>query len=380
MVLDFVDSDGGSTPSASLDMRYLHGAAVDQLLAQETTSSAVRWMLADHQGTIRDVSDNTGDTTGRHVVFDAFGNVTSGTLTSRFSYTGQEYDPDTGLYYYNARWYNPSVGRFISKDPIGFAGGDTNQYAYVGNGATNYGDPGGKMPNQQDAMTIDEFIEYVKQIEESHPDESPAQHLVRLRDAIKGGTRGSCSGGSGSNRSAASTPSGSGKSSATGSPPNDPNGNVPWGYIYTEEKGWIDVAHFTEAARYSKSIGSGATEAGGYLVEVQQGMMPGTRGGGSSSFTPEDLPSNGAGAAFGCEFNQDEKLSDQLRKYFNKLGAKKPTDAPDYNDLPANEDEWEEQWKANHEREQKERIRLQNRANYDVLRGMAGGLGGPNPF
>lgn len=143
VVLDFVDADGGSTPSASLDMRYLHGPAVDQLLAQETVGGTVRWMLSDHQGTIRDVADNTGDTSGRHVVFDAFGNVTSGTLSGRFAYTEQEYDADTGLYYYNARWYNPSIGRFISKDAIGFAGNDTNLFRYVGNSPTNFIDSDG---------------------------------------------------------------------------------------------------------------------------------------------------------------------------------------------------------------------------------------------
>src|SRR5262245_2570151 len=100
-------------------------------------------MLADHQGTIRDLVNNSGSLTGSHIVYDAFGNITSGTLGTQFSYTGQEYDADTGLYYYNARWYNPSIGKFISKDPIGFAGGDTNQFRYVGNGATNRIDSSG---------------------------------------------------------------------------------------------------------------------------------------------------------------------------------------------------------------------------------------------
>ena len=37
--------------------------------------------------------------------------------------TGREFDKETGLYYYRARYYDPMEGRFISKDPIGFKGG-----------------------------------------------------------------------------------------------------------------------------------------------------------------------------------------------------------------------------------------------------------------
>jgi hypothetical protein len=45
--------------------------------------------------------------------------------------------------YYRARYYDPGVGRFISEDPIGFDGGDTNLYRYVGNSPLNYTDPSG---------------------------------------------------------------------------------------------------------------------------------------------------------------------------------------------------------------------------------------------
>ncbi len=59
-----------------------------------------------------------------------------------FTYTGREYDPESGLYYYRARYYDASTGRFISKDPIGFAGG-YNLYAYVGNNPVKWNDPSG---------------------------------------------------------------------------------------------------------------------------------------------------------------------------------------------------------------------------------------------
>lgn len=52
-------------------------------------------------------------------------------------------DDGNGLLYMRARYYDPEVGRFISKDPIGFWGGDLNLYAYVVNNPVNYVDPSG---------------------------------------------------------------------------------------------------------------------------------------------------------------------------------------------------------------------------------------------
>jgi len=56
--------------------------------------------------------------------------LTSGKLSifNTCTYTGREWDKETGLYYYRARYYDPIEGRFISKDPIGFGGGDITLY------------------------------------------------------------------------------------------------------------------------------------------------------------------------------------------------------------------------------------------------------------
>lgn len=56
---------------------------------------------------------------------------------------GRERDDFTGLMYYRARWYSSELGRFITEDPIGFAGGDINLYAYVGNNPISHKDPTG---------------------------------------------------------------------------------------------------------------------------------------------------------------------------------------------------------------------------------------------
>ncbi len=54
-----------------------------------------------------------------------------------FGYTGQQFDPETGLNFDNARYYDPSTGRFLSQDPSGFPAGDPNLYCYVGNNPTD---------------------------------------------------------------------------------------------------------------------------------------------------------------------------------------------------------------------------------------------------
>jgi len=73
--------------------------------------------------------------------YDAFGNVVvTGTISQPFAFTGREYDAETSMYFYRARYYDPAVGRFVTKDPIGFAGG-VNLYNYVGNAPITWVDP-----------------------------------------------------------------------------------------------------------------------------------------------------------------------------------------------------------------------------------------------
>lgn len=61
---------------------------------------------------------------------------------SPFGYTGRQFDPETGLYQYRARYYSPRLGQFLSMDPIG-SKDDPNLYGYVGNDPVNATDPSG---------------------------------------------------------------------------------------------------------------------------------------------------------------------------------------------------------------------------------------------
>lgn len=68
---------------------------------------------------------------------------------TRLRMAGQVYDASAGLYYMGARFYDPDLGRFISEDPIGIAGG-LNLYAYAGNDPVNAMDPSGTDPDCPD--------------------------------------------------------------------------------------------------------------------------------------------------------------------------------------------------------------------------------------
>jgi RHS repeat-associated protein len=133
--------------------RYLHGASVDEILAEENIAadgkSDVLWSLADHQGSVRDmirVGTSGHASIVKHVMYGPFGEKiadTDAAIANMYGYTGREFDKETGLQYNRARYYDPKLGRWISQDPIGFAAGDTNLYRYVGNSPTNATDPSG---------------------------------------------------------------------------------------------------------------------------------------------------------------------------------------------------------------------------------------------
>jgi RHS repeat-associated protein len=69
-------------------------------------------------------------------------------------YTGRELDPETGMYYYRARYYDPEIGRFLGEDPLGFEAG-VNFYTYVSNNPINFNDPMGMEPPQNIPPDVD---------------------------------------------------------------------------------------------------------------------------------------------------------------------------------------------------------------------------------
>jgi len=123
--------------------KYVHGPNIDEPLAM-TRGDKVLYYHADGLGSIVALTDKNQKIYETYK-YDSFGNLKArdSSPAQPFTYTGREWDKETGLYYYRARYYDPMEGRFISKDPISFKGGDVNLYGYTGNNPINFTDPSG---------------------------------------------------------------------------------------------------------------------------------------------------------------------------------------------------------------------------------------------
>jgi RHS repeat-associated protein len=152
------------TATGELLRRYVPGLGVDQrVVAIECGVSSVcepggagvetRYYLTDQQGNVLAVTNEDGSIHqqffytpfGVELVGDASGNP--------FRYTGRRFDPETGLYYYRARYYDPDLGRFLQVDPVGYAD-QWNLYAYVGNNPVNTTDPTGMYGDPRECETF----------------------------------------------------------------------------------------------------------------------------------------------------------------------------------------------------------------------------------
>jgi RHS repeat-associated protein len=133
-VIEEVDNSG------NVNARYTHGPEIDQPLA-EFQSGVTSYYQQDALSSATSVSSSAGALAATYT-YDSFGKLiaSTGTLTNPFQYTGRESDPETALYYYRARYYDPQIGRFISEDPIQ---GGLNFYAYVKNDPVRFTDPSG---------------------------------------------------------------------------------------------------------------------------------------------------------------------------------------------------------------------------------------------
>ena len=102
-------------------------------------------ILSDQVGSVRLVVNASTGSVAQRIDYDAFGVVTQDTNPGfqPFGFAGGLMDPDTGLVRFGVRDYDPRVGRWTSKDPIGFRAGDSNLYAYVVGDPVNAVDPTG---------------------------------------------------------------------------------------------------------------------------------------------------------------------------------------------------------------------------------------------
>ena len=130
---------------------YLWGPGVDNLLAVRVGGRNYA-ALTDIQGTVWGYADERGEIVARWT-YDAWGNVLSEEIAEsaealrfvRYRFQGREFSRATGLTNFRARWYDPTTGRWLSKDPIRLNGG-LNQYEFCFNDSINYVDREGEYP------------------------------------------------------------------------------------------------------------------------------------------------------------------------------------------------------------------------------------------
>jgi RHS repeat-associated protein len=118
---------------------YTQGAGIDEPLAS-VTGLGTAFYEADGLGSITSLSGASGITDT--YTYKPFGITTAtGSNPNRFRFTGREWDSETNLYYYRARYYDPNAGRFLSEDPIGID--NLSRYIYSRNRPLDLIDPSG---------------------------------------------------------------------------------------------------------------------------------------------------------------------------------------------------------------------------------------------
>ena len=239
-------------------------------------------IVSDHLGSPRLVIDTTTGAIVQRIDFDEFGNVTVDTNPGfqPFGFAGGLYDQHTGLTRFGARDYDAQTGRWTVKDPLRFAGGDTNLYGYVLTDPINNKDSLGLFFEKvftgpldaysKIAVTSDQFLNNIQ-----------GKSLGDVQHQTDNFTR---------------------SDSSAGGPPDK--------YRYVVDPGnanaIIDMRHFLVIGEKGELFGL-AVEIAQFLGGYHQ-----------SAFDPQDFYSNALGAEFFRTYDPKKSLVNQLRDFFNK--------------------------------------------------------------
>lgn len=140
--MDELNSSGAVTRTYSYGWQRIDE---DQVIDSVWTPSFYGY---DGGGSVRNLTSSTGAVTDQYE-YDAFGNsfTVSGSTPNNYLDRGEQWDPDLGLYYLRARYYNPVTGRFMTQDSYGgevHNPASLHRYRYANGNPVNYIDPSGR--------------------------------------------------------------------------------------------------------------------------------------------------------------------------------------------------------------------------------------------
>jgi RHS repeat-associated protein len=163
--------------SGQLLRRYVYGPGIDEPICMKTASSAYYYHF-DALGSAIALTGSNGQKVETYA-YSPYGKVSQpSSLGNPYLYTGREYDGETGLYYYRARYYHLEIGRFSQVDPIRYAGG-LHLYSYVNNSPVNFIDPMG-MEAEEDQYSDEELFGALAAATMMEPEKDPERKMLAL--------------------------------------------------------------------------------------------------------------------------------------------------------------------------------------------------------